>query len=111
LVPTGVDSRLDASSSSREESREIIEASVEAELVTLAELASIEFRVDARLCFDALRRNMLSGRDVAPEPGLRVVVDLGAIADEAHIRPKNREAALVVSDVRLALAVTTNDRR
>jgi hypothetical protein len=55
FVPTGVDSRLFDSSSFREESWDTVDASVEAELVTLAELASIELRVEARLCFDVLR--------------------------------------------------------
>ncbi len=92
-------------------------ASVDIELRTLAadevvvdEAASIE----AMLCFEVLRRSILSGRDGAPSPGLRVllledaepdadaepaaakVVNLG-VEEEAQMRPRKREAAVVTS--------------
>lgn len=87
-------------------------ASVDVELVTLAELASIEFSVDARLCFEALRRSMLSGLAGAVFPGLRLV-DLGdrLVVEVAQIRPRNRLAAVVISDPRTGLVVAVLDSR
>ncbi len=59
---------------------------MDAELSTLEdededdeELASMELRVDARLCLEAVRRSMLSGRSGAARPGLSV-----AVADAAN---------------------------
>ena len=100
----GVDSRIDETST-LDESRDTLVASVDAELRTLTELASIEFSVDARLCFDGLLRSMLSGRDGAFRPGDRAP-DFEMVL-EAHRRPKNLEAAVVISDARAALAVAT----
>ncbi|KAK5624315.1 hypothetical protein RRF57_000031 [Xylaria bambusicola] len=103
FVATGVDPRIEASSA-LDESREIVVASVDAELKTLAELASIEFNVDAKLCFDVLRRNMLNGRRGADNPGDKVP-DLGEEVLVVQRRPKKREAAVVTSAVLAALAL------
>jgi hypothetical protein len=71
---SGGDASLGRSSAAL--SRETVVASLETELRTLAaddvvdETASIE----ARLCFEVVRRSMLSGRDTAPCPGLRVLL-------------------------------------
>ena len=87
------------------------------------ETASIELSVEAMLCLEALRRSMLSGRDAATRRGLRVLLllvgvgvdwvdDVEAAPDdaadanegnfgveeEAHKRPRKREAAVVTSD-------------
>jgi hypothetical protein len=88
------------------ESREIVDASVENELATLAELASSELSVEARLCFDVLRRSKLSGRAV---PDGMLGAKLAFLPDEAQIRPKKRLAAVVISDARAAFAVTIRD--
>jgi hypothetical protein len=45
-----------------EESLDTVDATVDVELVTLEELASIEFNVEARLCLDVLRLSRLNGR-------------------------------------------------
>ena len=108
-------------------SREIVVASVDAELKTLAAddevvdaAASIELRVEARLCFEVLRRSMLSGREGALSPGLSVLPGAGGddeegavvaaacaneanfgVEGEAHRRPKKREAAVVTSNTRV----------
>ncbi|KAH6607414.1 hypothetical protein Trco_003727 [Trichoderma cornu-damae] len=111
LGATGVDSRLAESSSAVfEESRDAVVASVEDELVTLTELASTEFRVEARLCLEVLRRSMLSGLDGALSPGPSPEL-LGNAPDDAQIRPRKRAAAVAMSDVRAALAVATRDSR
>lgn len=79
------------------ESRDTLVASVEVLLATLAELASIELSVDARLCFDVLRLRTPAGVDAGPRPGLSV--DFG----DGTLRPRNRDAAtLTASDVRTA---------
>lgn len=91
-----------------DESREMVVASVEAELKTLAELVSIEFKVEARLCLDVLLLSMLMGRDDgAVRPGDSCdAADFGDVLVEvAQRRPKKREAAVVTSDVREAFAV------
>jgi len=67
--------------------------SVEVELITLSEPPSVEFRVDAMLCFDVDLRRKLAGREGALRPGLRFA-DFGTDAPEVdHRRPKNLEAA------------------
>jgi hypothetical protein len=91
-----------------EESLDIVVASVEVELVTLAELASIEFKVDARLCFDALRRSILEGRAGALVPGLRFE-DL--LLFDAHMRPRKRLAAVVISEPLTGFVVAVLESR
>ncbi len=129
LVPgpliDGADWRLEMSSAA-ELSREIEVNSVDAELKTLAaddnvelELASIELNVEARLCLETVRLSMLRGREAAAvRPGVRVLllaVDGDAAPDaedpnfgdeevEAQMRPKNRDAAVVISSARRASA-------
>ena len=85
--------------------------------------------VDARLCLDALRRSMLSGRAGADSPGLVLgfrdaLAELNVFAEvgveeeeeeefafaltlalaEVQMRPRNREAAVVMSEARGAAA-------
>jgi hypothetical protein len=82
LFEKGVGAALDGSAtvgsgSSAELSREMLVASVETELRTLAadDVVDETASMDERLCFDVLRRSMLSGRDdAAPVPGLRVLL-------------------------------------
>lgn len=91
--------------SSVAESLETEVASVD-ELSTLAadeteeELASMELSVEAKLCFEALLRSMLRGREVAVRPGLRFDVDLvlRELVELAQRRPRNLDAAVVTSD-------------
>ena len=106
LLPTGVDSRP---SSVLEESLDIEVTSVDDELVTLAELASIEFNVDARLCLDALRRSILVGLAGAVFPGLRLE-DL-LLVEVAHIRPRKRLAAVVISEPLTGFVMAALDSR
>jgi RecJ-like exonuclease len=83
------------------------------------ELASIELNVEARLCLETVRLSMLRGREAAAvRPGVRVLllaVDGDAAPDaedpnfgdeevEAQMRPKNRDAAVVISSARRASA-------
>lgn len=97
--------------------RETDVASVDIELNTLAAddvVVDDEASIEVTLCFDVVRRSMLSGRDVAPSPGLRVVLledaepeadaegvvaeemSLG-VEEEAQMRPRKRAAAVVTS--------------
>jgi hypothetical protein len=87
-----------------DESLEIEVASVE-ELNMLSEPPpSIEFNVDAMLCFDGDLRKKLTGRDGAVKPGLKFI-DLVDEFETAHKRPKKREATEpTLSDCVTALA-------
>jgi hypothetical protein len=82
----------------------MVVASVDAELKRLTELASIEFNVDAKLCFDVLRRSRLNGLNGAGRPGDKVP-DLDEELFVVQRRPKKREAAVVTSAVLAALAL------
>ena len=74
-----------------EESREIDVASVE-ELIMLSDPPpSIEFKVEAILCFEGERFKKLEGRAGAVRPGLRLV-DLVDEFELVHKRPRNLDA-------------------
>ena len=93
-----VDCSLTDDPSVLDESRDIVVASVEVELMALSEPPSVELRVDAMLCFDADLRKKLAGREGAVKPGLKVA-DFGADVLEAdHRRPRNLEAAEPTSE-------------
>lgn len=87
-----------------EESLEIEEASVDV-LNTLSDgPPSMEFSVDATLCFEGDRLRKLTGREGAVRPGLKFT-DLVDEFEPAHSRPKNREAIdPTLSDGTTALA-------
>jgi len=92
-----------------DESRDIVVASVEVELMTLSEPPSVELRVDAMLCFDVDLRKKLAGREGALKPGLKVA-DFGADVLEAdHRRPRNLEAAEPISEDGDALTSKARD--
>jgi hypothetical protein len=92
-----------------DESRDIVVASVEVELIMLSEPPSVEFRVDAILCFDVDLRKKLAGREGALKPGLKVA-DFGVDVLEAdHRRPRNLEAAEPTSEKGETLASKARD--
>lgn len=86
------------------ESLEMDVASVDAELRTLAadevevevEFASMEFRVEAKLCLEVLLRSMLVGREGAANPGLLVTKDAAVEAAEDATLEGGVVEALVV---------------
>jgi hypothetical protein len=75
-----------------DESRDTLVASVDVLNVLSEPPPSIEFKVDAILCFDGVRRKKLTGREGAVRPGLRLA-DFGNPLEPAHNRPRNRDAA------------------
>ncbi len=80
-----------------EESRDIVVASVEAELRMLSDPPSTEFNVDAMLCFELDLRRKLTGRDGALRPGLKFA-DFVEELEPDQRRPRNLEAAEPTSD-------------
>jgi hypothetical protein len=80
-----------------EESRETVVASVEAELMMLSAPHSMEFSVDAILCFDADLRRKLTGRAGTLRPGL-MFEDFEVLAVPDQRRPRNLDAAEPTSE-------------
>jgi hypothetical protein len=91
-----------------DESRETVVASVEAELTVLSEPPSVEFRVDAILCFDVDRRRKLAGRVGALRPGLKFAGLVEAL-DTDQSRPRNLDAAEPTSEDGEMLASKARD--
>ena len=80
-----------------EESRETVVTSVEVELRMLSELPSVEFKVDAMLCFEFVLRRKLTGRAGALRPGLRFADFVEEDVPDQR-RPRNLEAAEPTSE-------------
>jgi hypothetical protein len=75
-----------------DESRDTLVASVDVLNMLSDPPPSIEFSVDAMLCFDGDRRKKLTGREGAVRPGLRLAGFVNPF-EPAHNRPRNRDAA------------------